>query len=956
MGLFNLGQPSSAHGQPCWLKLSNIVSFKHCLKKSVSRTMAATSVLLLLQVCGATNGALAQSTTSKDSLPKQKEVQLIYTSSPQKSTASSTEVIYNADIIKSPVVSFRNALTGRLAGLYTFQSSGLPGEDGATLLLRGQSPIIIIDGVVTNLTSFDLEEIESVTVLKDALSTAMLGVRGSRGAILVTTKKGKEKKQQISFTVQTAIQKPVSFPKTLNAYNYALLHNEALRNEGIDSAYSGLYYSRNALDGYSSNANPQLYPDNNYRDAVTTNSSTLNRYTLSATGGNKFAGYFVSLEHLNQTGFFKTVDSNRYNTNNNIKSYVIRSNVDVNINSKLTGGIYLLGRILNSNEPGATTNAILTNLFNTPANAYSIINANGSFGGNQFNQDNILAQTINSGYRENYKRDVLVNMYLKQGLDIITPGLWMQAKAAFYSTLAEDINRSKTFAVFDNTGSTAIQYGVNGTQANGNAIEYQGRTDYQEFSIGYDRQFNAHGLHAIVLANRDNATTGDDLPLTITGTSGRLSYDYKGKYSIETAFGLNGSNRFPDEGKTKLGFFPSIGFGWNIDKENFMKSATAISSLRLFASYGLTGWNNSGYFVYYPRFIDGPSAIFGTGAGGNTSITEGTLPYPGITWEKANKLNIGTRAAFFADKLSFSLEYYNNKYYDLLMQRGRNSGLLGNDYPNENIGENRYSGWETQIGWQQKIKQVEFFIAANGSTVKSKLLFMDEVSLPYSWMKRTGLPVGQRIGYIAKGLYQSQSEINNSASTVGYTPQPGDIKYIDLNRDGVIDDKDQTAIGNQNPLFFYGVSFGLSWKGFDVTGLLQGVANRDIYLSGASYWAFQNNGTGQAYNHNLNRWTPANAATATYPRLSYGTNLHNEAVSSYWIKNGNYFRLRNAEIGYSLPLSLISKIRLQHLRVFMNGYNLFTKASSSLDGRDPEVSSSSYPLQKLYNFGINIKF
>lgn len=883
-------------------------------------------------------------------------VELIYTTVPPDLTTASNDAVYNREILKTPVTSFRNALTGRLAGLYTLQTSGLPGSDGSSLTLRGQSPVVIIDGVVANLTAFDLEEIESVTVLKDAIGTAMLGVRGSGGAVLVTTKKGKVGHQQISFTAQTAVQQSLGYPKTLNAFQYATLYNEARVNDGLTALYPD-----SVLQAYQNHTNSYAYPDVNWRDEITKKTSTFNRFTLSATGGNRFARYFVSLENVNQAGFFRTVDSNSYNTNNNFKSYVIRSNVDVNITNKLTGGIYLLGRILNGNEPGATAGTILSNLLNTPANAYPVLNRNGSFAGTSQFQNNLLAQTIGSGYRQNYKRDMLVNLYLKRALDEITPGLWIQAKAAYYASLSEDINRSKSFAVYQQSAATGAYttYGTNGTQSNVQSIAYQASTDYEELSIGYNRTFSSvHGINTLVLANRDNSRSGNaDLPYTIVGTSGRIAYDYKGKYVIEGAFGLNGSNRYPDNGDTKLGFFPSIGLGWNLEKEEFLKGNNVLSRLRIYGSYGKTGNDNPGYFVYIQRYFDAAGVPFGTSAGNNTTITEQILANPNITFEKAKKLNAGVDGAVLNNRLSFKVEYFRNKYYDLLMQRGRNTSLIGNNYPNENIGINRYYGWEAQVSWQQSVNSFQYFISANASSVGSEVLYMDEVFQRYDWMKRTGQPVGQRFGYMADGLFQSQSEISSSATLEGYTPKPGDIKYRDLNSDGIINQFDIAPIGTTKPLFFYGVSLGASWKGFDISALVQGVQNRDVYLSGGSYWAFQNNGLGQAYENNLNRWTPANAANATYPRITIGTNENNQATSSFWSRSGNYLRLRNAEIGYSLPPSLTGKIHLQSLRVFANGYNLLTHASSEIDDRDPEVyDGSAYPVQRVINFGINIKF
>ena len=622
-------------------------------------------------------------------------VRRVYTTVPRSLNLSSTDVVYSEDILKNPVVSFRNALPGRLTGLYTLQSAGTPGNDGASLSLRGRAPITIIDGVVAPLTTFDLEEIESITVQKDALGTAMLGVRGSPGAIIITTKKGQEGKQQISFTAQTAIQQSLGFPKTLNAYDYSRLHNEALRNDGVDSANSGLYYTNTALDAYRNGSDPYNYPNTDYLSAVTNKTSMLSRYTLSTGGGNRFARYYVSLEHLNQGGFFKTSDSNTYNTNNTFKTYVIRSNVDINITNKLTGGIYLLGRILNGNEPGvsgipggnSTTAVIINNILNTPANAYPIRNANGSYGGSQLYQSNVLAQTINSGYRNTYKRDVLVNIYLKRTLDEVTPGLWMQAKASYYSTLSETNYRDKSFAVFQaGTSGTYSQFGTNGSQVNSNGIDYQNRSDYEEFSIGYNRTFNkVHGINALVIANRDNSPSGTTaqipsyqivgqlgsgfsqlLPYTIVGTSGRVSYNYAGKYIAEVAYAANGSNRYPDGGRTKIGFYPSFGLGWNVEQEGFMKIQTWLTRLKLYGSFGKTGNDNPGYFVYYPQYGYTNVYSFGTTYTNATGIAESYLPNRNIAPEKATKLNLGIDGAVLKNQLSFSVEYFRNKYYDLL--------------------------------------------------------------------------------------------------------------------------------------------------------------------------------------------------------------------------------------------------------------------------------------------------
>lgn len=882
-------------------------------------------------------------------------VERIYTTVPRHLSVASTDAIYNNDILRSPVTSFKTALTGRLAGLYAQQLSGQPGADAASVSLRGMDPVVMIDGVVAPITIFNLDDIESATLVKDALGTAMLGVRSSNGVLLITTRKGSADKQQISFSAQTSIQKPIGSPRTLGAYDYARLYNEALTNDGLPAIYTPA-----DLAAWQDGSDPYGHPDVNWRDQVLKGSSRFDRYSLNASGGNNFARYFISLEHVNQTGFFRTVNTNKYNTNNDFKSYVVRSNIDVSVNKKLTGGIYLLGRILNATEPGVSTNNILVNLLITPNNAYPVYNENGSFGGRQQYQDNILAQTIASGYRTNYKRDMLVNFYLTHKLDDITPGLWAKIKIGYTATLSENIVRQKTFAVYQMlnspSGTTYNKYGNDGAQGNGNGIQYQGRSDYEEFSIGYDRTFKSkHGITALLLVNRDNMAAGSELPYTISGGSGRFAYNFKGKYVAEATFGYNGSNRYPDNGATKRGFFPAIGFGWNMEKENFLQQHTWLTRLKLFTSYGKTGWDDPGYFTYIQRFFDGPTVYFGTGASGNTTITEQPLVNRDLSFEQATKFNIGIDGAVLDNRLSFTIEYYNNKFYDLLMQRGNSITMIGNDYPRENIGKNRFTGFDTRISWQETVAAFQYFVSANYSVQRSEVLFMDEVYRPYDWMIRTGQRVGQPFGYIAEGLFQTQTEIDNSATTVGYTPQPGDIKYKDLNEDGIIDQFDVAPIGRKKPFSFFGLSAGAQWKGFDFNILLQG-AIREVYLGGVNIWPFQLGGSGQAYEHNLDRWTPATAATATFPRLNVGDNPNNQAGSSYWLRNGSYARLKTVEIGYSLPAPVLKRVRVQSIRVFIRGYNLATIASSELYDRDPETYFGFfYPMQKLYNFGITIK-
>lgn len=899
-----------------------------------------------------------------------KPVRLLYdqTVSPKLTTAS-TDAVYTADLTKATATSVKSVITGRLAGAYVEQNSGrlgseprtdglysllslgTLGSDAVSLSLRGQSPTIIIDGIPRPLTIFNLEEIESVTVLKDAVSTAMLGGKGANGVLLITTKRGAKGRQSISFTAQTAFQKSLKTPNALNSFQYATLYNEARVNDGLTPIYTST-----DLQAYQTGSDPIGHPDVDWKSVVTKPTSRFNHYTLNVSGGNDFGKYFVAVEHVNQTGLFRSSDLNTYETDNTFKNFTVRSNVDLQINKKLSAGINLMGRLINMNDPGFGSGSILNQMYITPNNAYPIYNPNGTYATTSSYQNNIYAQAVSSGYIGTYKRDVLADLFLKRTFNEITEGLWLKAKASIYSTLAENTFRNKSFATFayNPTTNAYTQYGTNGTQSNTTGITQQGHSDYEELALGYDRNFGKNGVSAILLANNDNAFSGSDLPYTLRGISGKASYNFDEKYVLDLAFGYNGSNYYPPAGDFKYGFFPAMGLAWNMEKENFLKDVKWVSALKLYGTYGKTGNDNPGYFVYIQRYFDGTSAYFGATAGSQTSIFEQPLANPNITWEKANKLNIGVQGTLFNNKVGFSVERYSDKYYDLLMQRGKNSALIGQNYPIENIGQSRYTGWDFKLNYQQTINKFSYFIAATGGTQKSEVLFQDEVNQPYAWMQRTGQAVGQRFGYIDQGLFQSQAEINTSAKVEGYTAQPGDIKYKDLNGDGIINQLDQTAIGNTKALFYYGFNLGFQFKGFDLSALIQGAMNRTVYVGGNTEWAFQNGGFGQAWEQNLGRWTPQTASTATQPRVGLGANINNYATSTYWQHSGNYVRLKNVELGYTIPDFLTKKIGLQSLRVFANATNLLT--FSAYDKIDPEVYNGSYPIQRLINMGVNVKF
>ena len=905
----------------------------------------------------------AQDSSIEDSLKELK--QFIFFQTPRRLSTASSAVVTGAEIARTPVFSYPLALAGRLTGLNVIQGNGQPLNEGWSLTLRNQDPLILIDGIPRSVTEIGMEEIESVTVLKDAVATAMLGVRGSGGALSVITKKGLTGKQQINVNVQTGLQKPLEnlISRPLDSYQYALLYNEALKNDGL--AVDNYGFSQAALDGYQTGSDPYSYPNVDWKSLVLKNSSVFARYNVNTNGGNKFVRYFVNLEHVRQDGLLKTSDNNNYSTNANARGYFARSNIDLNLTDNLSAGIYIQGRILNTNEPGKSGTAnLFSSLTTTPRSAYPVYNENGTYGGIARFQNNILAQNISSGYSQGNTRTVLSDFYLKRTLDEILPGIWVKARASFFSSLRENLNRDKSFAVFERTGTTStgatkyLQYSSNGAQANSNGISFQNRSDFEELSLGYSHEFSQQGLDAVLLASRDNLINGSNLPYTIQGLAGHASYNLKRKYLLEVSFAYNGANRYPDDGGFKYGFFPAAGLGWNISEEAFMKRLGWVNHLKLYGSYGKTGHDNGAYYTYQQIFSTSPGGIFGSSAGTVTTAEEAYLANPDITWEKAKKLNVGLQGSLFNSRMSFNAEYYSNDYSDLSIVRGTNNGLLGIDYPNENIGKERYNGWEGELTWQEKKQRFGYFISLNASFQDSKLLYNAEAFQKYDWMKRTGRRVGQQFGYVAEGLFQSEAEIAGHATIEGYRPQPGDIKYKDLNDDGIINQYDQTAIGAQKPTVLIGSTIGFTLGNFDFSALLQGKLNRYINLSGNSYWEFQNNGSGQAFDNHLNRWTPSAAATASYPRLTTGTgprdgSVNNWLTSSFWARSGNYLRLKTVELGYKLPVHVKGSVR--SVRIYASGLNLYTISSKVFGDADPEGYTGAYPIQKIFNLGVNVQ-
>ena len=912
----------------------------------------------------------------------------------KSNTLGASSTVYTNDLIKYQSATILTGLQGRLKGLNVSPfrgmqllrtdantksdivgaipnvGGGIYGDNSEFLIsARGQSPVAIVDGVERDLYSIDPEAIESVTIQKDALSNMFLGMRSSRGALIITTKNPDAKGGfHLSLTGKFGISSALkSGPNPLSAYQYAYLLNEALLNDGKSPLYT-----YDDFEAYRNGTSPYLHPDVNWKDAIMNNSTTSQAYNLNVTGGGRVAQYFVSLGYYSENGLFKTSDANSYNTNFKYNRYLITSKVNINVTDEFKVSMSLMGRIEEGNQPGGISGTgysdLLSNVWQTPNNAYPVLNPNGTYGGNASYTQNLYAQTTGSGYISSNTRDVVGTINLKYDFDKLVRGLSVGATGNISSQVRNAIVRTKQAQVFQYSitqqGNEAYdKYGDVSSQTN----SYRSVSTYQymygKMYVDWERQFGMHGVKASLWGDTRTILNNYDLPMIPSNIGQKVEYNYDNKYFAQAAVTESYYNRY-DNGR-RWGTFWAVGLGWDISKEKFME-ASKIDQLKLRATYGHTGngIDNAGYFSYLKRYNEDGGFWYsnGTSMSNGGSVSEiSPLANTLLTWEKGRKVNVGLDLTLLKNRLTLSADYYND-YYDILQSRGKSIQLLGIAYPAENIGKTRYYGLETQLSWQDHIGKVNYYVSANWSMEQNKRLFMDEQYVPYDYLKMTGQPTGTIYGLVATGFLTAKDIADGYPVMNGFNNiQAGDVKYKDMNGDGEINEFDRTVIGGDKPTCYFGIDLGFEWKGLEVTALIQGAYNRDLYNSDRTLLqGFQVIGQsyGQAYTNLLNRWTPETAETATYPRLTAGGNMYNYGNnwnSSLFVQNGNYIRLKNATVSYKLPENFCRNyLGGLRVKIFVQGQNLLTWSRTRL--QDPEVTFTSYPLQRTITTGINLNF
>ena len=882
----------------------------------------------------------------------------------------------SGDVLEDlPGVNRNNVLGGRIAGLTVQQSNGEPGLESSSLYIRGlrtlggakQTPYILVDGYWRDDASYiNPHDIESVTVLKDAASTAMYGLRGSNGVVFITTKRGKDEPIKVTLDAKYGLQAPTRIPQYLDSYNYAYLYNEALRNAGGTDKYDAT-----ALDAYKTGVDPYNYPNVDWGKEFLKKNSTQQDYNLSIRGGNKSLRYYASAGYVNNTGLYNVdKNANTYNTNADFKVFRLRSNVDVQVTKGLQVSMEIGERQETRNYPGLMGNAasrIFTVLYQLPPNIFPVFNSDQSLAGNTQYTNNPYGLLNSSGYSIYNVRNTDAAFKMKHTMDYLTKGLTFRGAVSFDSYFEQTINRNKGFVVYE--GSLLNERGVKSpaTQQNGNSVGDNQRIFDIQFGFDYDRAFGKHSINGTLLADQTSyAGDGSVMPHYYQGLMGRANYRYNNRYLAQLSFGYQGSEQTSDNLRYVL--FPAVSVGWILSEESFLKgNGSLINFLKIRASHGLTGNDsNIGYFQKLSYFEKSGSYLIGDNLASYGGYREGALGNPDITSEITRKTDFGIDGTFFSNHFSLTADVFYEKTTGIIVDLNTITRMLGTmDIPTGNAGIVENKGFEIQLGYNNKIGGFSYAASGNFSFAKNKIIDQQEQDHAYPFNYTTGYPIGSQFGLQSLGFFYDDAEISSSPVQTYGTVRPGDLKYKDLTNDNKIDIDDISYIGKSwMPEMVYGFTLDLAYKGFDFSALIQGVGNVNKKLSGSAYWEFDPNGLGKVMEHHQGRWAyyPElgidSRTTATYPRLSLeGDNTNNKAPNSnFWLKDASYLRFKSAELGYTLPASVVKYLKISKLRIFASGYNLFT--FDKIKVIDPESTGTgiAYPIQRIVNVGITAQF
>lgn len=914
----------------------------------------------------------------------------------KESVVGAISQVNSGDLLETPSANLSQAITGKIPGVITSQTSGAPGADDASIYIRGRAtfagdaqPLILVDGIERSFSQIAPDDIETISVLKDASATAVYGVRGANGVMLITTKRGKEQKPIVNLTASWQFQTPTRKDTYLDSYQSVQLLEEALANDGLPSQFSAsaIDMYRKSVGGELSGVEALLYPNVDWYDEILRSSAPSQRYNASVRGGTKRMRYYASLEYYDQESLFKNLSNDPYGNSSslNFKRYGFRANADFFLTKDLQLSVNFGTRFEERRGPNSDERDNYSNVFyqlnHTPGwlfpIAYQVQNGDQTktlYGGSSQYQGNVYATLAEGGYYKAVNTVNETNFIADYKMDWLTPGLSARAMMSFDYESYHRTTYSKNFATYelndrDNYESLEAYNRFNtDTQLTNSRQSNSIYKLYMEAQLNYNRTFNdIHEVTAMALYMQNDYRYNSDLARRYQGVVGRVTYAYDSRYLFEFNAGYNGSENFAK--KKRFGFFPSFSAGWRITQEKFMESTSNwLSNLKLRASYGQVG--NDVYqvngvrqrFLYEQKWSQIANDYY-FGTTGVTGIFEQQYPNYGVTWERAHKYNVGLEFGFLNNTLSGNVDFFWEKRNNILTEYLTRPLWFGVTSAAGNLGKTENKGFEIELHYNNHIgPDFNYNVGVTYSHAKNKITEMDEPAGKTGYRKREGHVINQYFGLVADG-FVTQADIDGGklpVSTFG-TVKAGDLKYRDMNGDGFIDDRDETFIGYSDiPENTYAINLGANWKGIGFSIMFQGVDHVSRYYDAEAMYAFV--AGGKVKGHHLDRWNPAlteaqNLANAKYPLLHYDSyGDHNQRQNSFFLKNGAFFRLKNIELSYSLPEKWIKHVYMSQCRFFVNANNLITW--DHLDGlTDPESNGSNrYPICKTVNFGVNIQF
>lgn len=925
-----------------------------------------------------------------------------YGAQKKESVVGAISQVSSKELLRSPAANVSQAIAGKIPGVITSQSSGAPGADDAQIFIRGRAtfagdaqPLILVDGIERSFSQIAPDDIETISVLKDASATAVYGVRGANGVMLITTKRGKEQKPEVSLTANFQIQSPTRKDTYLNSYQSVMLLEEALANDGLPSQFSAsdIEMYRRSSAGELSGLEAMLYPNVDWYDEVLKKSAPAQRYNVSVRGGTKRMRYYASGEFYDQKGLVKNLSNNVYGNSSSpsYRRYAFRANTDFFLTEDLTFSVNFGTRFEerrgSNTEEKEDKSEIFYELNHTPGwlfpVSYTVQNGETTktlYGGSSQYQKNIVAALANGGYYRAVNTINETNFIADYKMDWLTEGLSVKGMLSFdYENYHRNLYSAgfATYELNDRDNYTSIDaYNKFNTDTElevkkGEQDNKENRNTlyklYMEAQVNYARQFGKHDVTAMMLYMQNDYRENSELAQRYQGLVGRITYGYDDRYLAEFNAGYNGSENFMS-GK-RFGFFPSFSVGWRINNEEFMKNTQDwLNNLKIRASYGQVGndiYQINGVkqrFLYEQKWTQ-KADDYHFGTTGTTGIFEEQYPNYAVTWERAHKYNLGIEFGLWNGLLNGNVDFFYEKRNDILTEYLTRPQWVGVAMAAGNLGKTKNSGYEIELRHNNRIgNDFNYTVGLTYSHARNEIINMDEPALKTEYRKREGHPINQYFGLMCDG-FVTQADIdggNLPVSTFGEV-KVGDLKYRDMNNDGFIDDRDETFMGYSDiPENTYALTLGATWKNWGFNVMFQGVDHVSRYYDAEAMYAFV--AGGKVKEHHLQRWDPSqteshNLANARYPLLHYDSyGDHNQRQNSYFLKNGAFIRLKNIELSYTLPALWASKVGMSDCRLFINASNLITWDKLN-DLTDPESNGSNrYPIMKTVNFGVNIKF